>query len=75
VSTKCTLCGKHIYLRPTARERAAKSGGTEAEYKALFTAHSECLLEKRKAETKALMKRLRDEADANRVAYPLPMGN
>jgi len=58
MSTICTICEKPIYLKPTARERAAKYGGTEAEYKALFTAHAACIIEKRERETRELIKRM-----------------
>lgn len=43
---KCTFCKQEIVLTPSARERAAKdvSGRTAADYTAMFTSHSDCLL-------------------------------
>lgn len=54
----CTICGKPIELVPSAAERARKYGGTPADYTKLFTTHSGCAIEKREAETLALMRRL-----------------
>ena len=53
----CTICNKPIALSPSATERAAKdvTGKSSAYYARLFTTHSECILEKRRIETKELM--------------------
>lgn len=53
----CTICGKPIVLVPSAAERARASGGTAAQYTALFTEHSECAIAKRAADTTELMRR------------------
>jgi hypothetical protein len=55
--SNCIHCKKPIILVPSAEERAAKdiSGRPASFYRNLFTEHSECALEKRKAETTALM--------------------
>jgi hypothetical protein len=45
----CTHCNKKIVLVPSARERAAKFGGTPASYTKLFTMHARCQLERRAA--------------------------
>lgn len=55
----CTICGKKIILVPSARERARKFGGQASDYTKLFTAHSECVIEKRKRESSELMARYR----------------
>jgi hypothetical protein len=57
----CTICGKPIELVPSAAERARKYGGTPADYTKLFTTHNACAIEKREAETLALMRRLNKE--------------
>jgi hypothetical protein len=54
----CSICNKPIVLVPSATERAAKYGGKPSDYTKLFTAHSTCQVEKRKAEAVALMRRL-----------------
>lgn len=56
---KCTFCGKEIVLVPSAAARAAKdvTGKTAADYTALFTAHSDCLLQYRKDCTSELITR------------------
>lgn len=40
----CTICGKPIYLNPSASERARKdtSGKSAQYYENLFTTHSDC---------------------------------
>lgn len=55
---KCSICGKPVVLVPSAAERAKKNGGTAKEYEALFPMHADCLIKKREAETKALMRRM-----------------
>lgn len=52
----CTICGKPIVLVPSAKERAEKSGGKPSDYTKLFTAHGECQVQKREAETLELMR-------------------
>ena len=52
----CTICGKKITLVPSAKERADKYGGKPADYTKLFTEHTQCVLDKREAETTALMR-------------------
>lgn len=54
----CTICGKPIMLRPSAIERARKYGGKPSDYAKLFTTHGTCQVEKRNADTLALIKRL-----------------
>lgn len=55
----CTICKKPLVLVPSAAERAAKdtSGRPASYYLALFTAHGQCQVDKRNAETLALMRR------------------
>jgi hypothetical protein len=54
----CTHCNKKIVLIPSARERAAKFGGTPESYTKLFTMHASCLLERRAASVSELIKKL-----------------
>lgn len=56
----CTLCHKPIVLVPSARERAARYGGTPAHYTRLFQQHPECLIAKREREATELMRRHHD---------------
>ena len=53
----CTICGKPIKLVPSAEERAKKdlTGKTAADYRSLFTEHSDCTLRKRAEDTSKLM--------------------
>lgn len=53
----CSICGKPIVLRPSARERAAKFGGKPSDYTALFTTHSDCLIVKRADMADELLRR------------------
>lgn len=62
----CSICGKPIVLVPSAAERARRFGGKPEDYTKLFTEHSECLIEKRSAESVALMRKLRETGDENR---------
>lgn len=55
---KCSICNKPVILVPSAKERARTGGGKASDYTALFTAHADCVLEKRKKETDALIKRI-----------------
>lgn len=57
----CTICHKPIVLVPSAQERAAKdvTGKSAAYYTGLFTEHAACTLQKREADTHALMRRAR----------------
>lgn len=59
----CIICGKPIVLVPSAVERAARdiSGKTAAYYANLFTVHAQCQLDKREADTLALMRRLKEK--------------
>jgi len=54
----CTLCGKPIVLRPSARERAAKYGGKPSDYTKFFAVHGDCQVAKQEAKTLALMRRI-----------------
>lgn len=58
---KCSICKKPIVLVPSAKERAAKYGGTPAYYEGLFKTHNECFLAQRKRDTSLLMARSRDD--------------
>ena len=53
----CSICGKPVVLVPSAKERAAKHGGTAAHYTSLFTTHAGCALKKRQEDTVELMRR------------------
>lgn len=53
----CTLCGKPIVLVPSAKERAERYGGKPQDYIKLFTAHAECVVAKREAETRELLRK------------------
>ena len=53
----CSICGKPIILIPSAAERAKKYGGRPSDYTKLFTTHSACALQKREADTLALMRK------------------
>lgn len=55
----CTICGLPVVLSPTAAERAARYGGKPSDYTKLFTEHASCALDKRSADTKALIQSLR----------------
>lgn len=55
----CTICGLPVVLSPTAAERAARYGGKPSDYTKLFTEHARCALDKRSADTKALIQSLR----------------
>ena len=63
----CSLCNKPIKLVPSATERAKRSGGTAADYTAIFTTHAVCELNKRTADTLAAMKQLREQAEKSTV--------
>jgi len=52
----CTICKKPVVLVPSAAERAAKFGGKPSDYTKLFTAHGECVVDKRSAESVELMR-------------------
>jgi hypothetical protein len=52
----CTICGKPIVLRPSAKERAQVYGGIPADYTKLFTAHAGCVLSKRHEDVVKLIK-------------------
>lgn len=54
----CTVCNRPIVLVPSAKERAAKYGGTPAFYTRLFTTHNECLVRERSKQASDLMRKL-----------------
>lgn len=54
----CTICNRPIVLVPSAKERAAKYGGTPTFYTHLFTTHSECLVRERSKQASDLMRKL-----------------
>ena len=53
----CSICGKPVVLIPSAADRAKKCGGRPSDYTKLFTTHSACALQKREADTLALMRK------------------
>ena len=56
----CTICGRPIVLVPSASQRAAKdvTGKSAAYYTGLFTEHPQCVLRKRLAGDRALLRQL-----------------
>lgn len=62
MNVKCTICGKPVVLVPSAKERAAKAGGKPSDYTKLFTAHTQCTIDKREADTLDLMRRINAKA-------------
>lgn len=52
----CTQCNKPIVLVPSAAERARKFGGKASDYINQFTVHAQCQIDKRNADTRALMR-------------------
>lgn len=62
----CSICGKPVVLSPSATERSQRFGQPPSFYTNLFTSHSSCFIEKRKADTVDLMRRVTTEA-ARRV--------
>ena len=54
----CRVCGKTIVLEPSARERAARFGGTPEFYTRLFTAHGTCQVAQRSLDAVETMRRL-----------------
>jgi hypothetical protein len=69
----CTICEKPIVLVPSAQERARKdmAGHPASYYIKLFTTHTACFLRKRKEETSALMKRIREQQAHDTVVVNL----
>ena len=54
----CTICGKAVVLIPSARARARKYGDHPARYyTSLFREHTDCAINKRNADTLALIAR------------------
>ena len=54
----CTICGKPVALIPSARARARKYGDHPARYyTSLFREHTDCAINKRNADTLALIAR------------------
>ena len=54
----CRICNKAIVLVPSARERAARFGGTPEFYTRLFTAHGTCQVAQRSQTAVETMRRL-----------------
>ena len=54
----CRICNKAIVLVPSAKERAARFGGTPEFYTRLFTTHGTCQVAERKQGADGLMRRL-----------------
>lgn len=54
----CTICKKPIVLTPSAKERAAKFGGTPESYTRLFTAHGTCQVAQRSQDAIEAMRRI-----------------
>ena len=54
---KCTICNKPIVLIPSAEARAREYGGKPSDYTSLFTAHADCQVKKREAETLELIRK------------------
>lgn len=54
----CRVCGKTIVLVPSARERAARFGGTPEFYTRLFTTHGSCQVAQRSLDAVETMRRL-----------------
>jgi hypothetical protein len=69
----CTICKKTIKLTPSASERAAKSGGKASDYSKLFTTHSQCAINKRDEDTRALIAKNTAHTNAQRVIQPAPV--
>lgn len=70
---KCRICGKPVVLSPSAADRAKKYGGTAEDYYAMFPDHAECVIAKRSAESKDLMRRLTKSNPAkSKIKAPRP---
>ena len=54
----CRICNKAIVLVPSARERAARLGGTSEFYTRLFTTHGTCQVAERSQDAVEMMRRL-----------------
>lgn len=54
----CRICNKAIVLVPSARERAARFGGTPEFYTRLFTTHGSCQVAQRSQAAVETMRRL-----------------
>ena len=57
----CRICNKPIVLVPSAKERAAKFGGTPEFYTRLFTTHGTCQVAERSRDAVETMRRCRKE--------------
>lgn len=55
----CDICGKPIVLVPSAEERARTGGGRPEDYTKLFTTHAQCQIEKNRADTLELVRKLK----------------
>ena len=53
----CKHCAKPVVLMPSAVDRAARYGGTPADYTRLFPVHAACALRAREADLAALLAR------------------
>ena len=54
----CRICNKPIVLVPSAKERAAKFGGTPEFYTRLFTTHGTCQVAQRSQDAIETMRKL-----------------
>ena len=70
----CSICNKPIVLVPSAAERAARdiSRNPASYYTRLFTSHSSCFLTKREADTREMMRKIRERAEAETVVLKPP---
>ena len=54
---KCQICGEDIVLVPSAEARAKRYGGKAEDYRLMFSVHPQCIIDRREAETLALIRR------------------
>lgn len=59
----CSICGKLVVLSPSAADRAKNCGEAALFFIRLFTAHTQCQLDKRNRETLELMRRTREQIE------------
>lgn len=62
----CTHCQRPVILSPSAEARAKNYGETPEFYKALFPAHSECIVKARTSAAVELMHMISAQAAADR---------
>lgn len=60
---KCKICNKKMSFNPPLNQRNRNIN----ELKAIFYAHSDCIIEKRNNDVKALMKKIREENAKKKV--------